>query len=75
LFINQRTAGRAEPVGPRWGYLKVDLDGSIEALREDRILDQTFANAGDIRELQELFGISVQSTQRYVAALDSPDLR
>jgi hypothetical protein len=73
LFINQRSAGRTNPVGSRWIYLKVDLDGSIEALREDRILDQTFANGGDIRELQELFGISVMSTRRYIAALDNPD--
>jgi hypothetical protein len=72
LFVHYRTATQTRPVGLHWLYLK--LDSSVRAIREDRILDEVRASAGDLRRLCDLFGLSVKAAERYAATLDHPSL-
>jgi hypothetical protein len=74
LFIHFRTAARTEPVGIRWIFLTIDLPGGIQALREDRILNEAHATGGDTRRLCDLFGLSITAATRYTATVDHPDL-
>jgi hypothetical protein len=72
LFINQRTAAQTGPVGPRW--IRLTLQLPPRALREDRILDEAHAQPGDARRLCDLFDMSVNTAERFVAAVEHPDL-
>jgi integrase len=72
LFIHYRTATQTRPVGVHWLHLKLGI--SVRAIREDRILDEAYASAGDIRRLCDLFGLSVKAAERYTATLDHPRL-
>lgn len=74
LFVHYRSAGRSEPVGKRWIWLTVGPGLSAAALREDRILNETHATAGDVRRLADLFGLSINASIRYATTLDHPDL-
>ena len=74
LFIHCRSATRTEPVGQRWVKLTLNLPGSVQALREDRILHEAHATAGDARRLHDFFGLSIQAALRYTATVDHPDL-
>jgi len=74
LFVHYRTAGRADPVGPRWVRLTIGPGLTPTAIREDRILNETHASGGDARRLTDLFGLSIQATTRYTATVDHPDL-
>jgi hypothetical protein len=74
LFVSQRTARHREPVSPRWVFLTIDVPGGIDALRQDRILDEAHASDGDTRLLCDLFGLSVNAASRYSATVDHPDL-
>jgi hypothetical protein len=59
-------------VGVHWLHLK--LGSSVRAIREDRILDEAHASAGDLRRLCDLFGLSVKAAERYTTTLDHPGL-
>jgi len=72
LFIHYRTATQTRPVGVHWLHLK--LGSSVQAIREDRILEEAHASAGDLRRLCDLFGLSVKAAERYAATLDHPSL-
>jgi hypothetical protein len=72
LFIHYRTATQTRPVGVHW--LRLKLGSSVRAIREDRILDEVHASAGDLRRLCDLFGLSVKAAERYAATLNHPGL-
>jgi integrase len=72
LFIHYRTATQTRPVGVHWLHLK--LGSSVRAIREDRILNEAHASAGDLRRLCDLFGLSVKAAERYTATRDHPSL-
>jgi site-specific recombinase XerD len=74
LFIHFRTAGRTEPVGRRWIKLTLDLPGTVQAVRRDRILHEALATGGDTRRLCDLFGLSINTASRYTAAIREPSL-
>jgi hypothetical protein len=46
----------------------------VRVIREDRILDEAHASAGDLRRLCDLFGLSVKAASRYTATLDHPSI-
>lgn len=73
LFIHFRTARRHEPVGARWIWLTLDLPGGVQALRQDRILQEAIATNGDPRRLCDLFGLSISHASRYTDAIREPD--
>ena len=70
LFINYKTAVHTGPIGT-WGIGK-KLGISAKAIREDRILDEAIATAGDARRISDLFGLSVTQATRYTKVLDPP---
>lgn len=73
LFINSYTAVRTTAVSNVW---IIDMLGvSAQKIREDRILHEAIATEGDVRRLSDLFGISVQTAQRYVDVIAKPDER
>ena len=52
---------------------------SGQAIRQDRILDEAHATAGDVRQVCDLFGLSIAMALRYTTTvaripdLDDPD--
>lgn len=72
LFLHQRNALRVTPPKPDWISLR--LAGMAQIMREDRILDERLATGGDLRRLCDLFGLSISGAERYLGALNHPDL-
>ena len=72
LFLHQRNALRTTPVKAAWISLR--LGGLAQAMRQDRILDELLATGGDIRRLCDLFGLSISGAERYLGAMNHPDL-
>ncbi len=72
LFIHQRTAAHTDSVGTRWPALRMGM--SVRAIRDDRILHEAHATAGDVRRLVDLFGITVKTATRYTRTVDHPSL-
>ncbi|WP_298800205.1 hypothetical protein [uncultured Pseudonocardia sp.] len=71
LFINGHTAVRTIPVNTVW--ISATIGESAQAIRQDRILHEALTTAGDVRRLTDLFGISIDSAQRYAHTTDQPD--
>lgn len=67
------TAGKTTEVHRNW--VNTTLGFRAQHLREDRILDEAHASDGDIRRICDLFGLTVGAAQRYIDALQHPDLR
>lgn len=72
VFIHFRTAARTDAVGPRWIKLTLDLPGTIQTIRRDRILHEAIATGGDTRRLCDLFGLSINTATRYTDAVREP---
>lgn len=78
LFIHWRNAMYLRPVTPWWIRRRLGMSG--QAIRQDRILDEAHATAGDVRQVCDLFGLSVAMALRYTATvaripdLDDPDI-
>lgn len=72
LFVGRRSAPRLVPVGKQFPWTKTDL--RPQALREDRILQEIHANGGDVRQICDLFGLSIDAAMRYAMTLAHPDL-
>ena len=52
--------------------LKIGAELSVQAIREDRILDEAHASRGDTRRLTDLFGLSINAALRYTDTVDHP---
>jgi hypothetical protein len=72
LFINGRNANRTTPIGGRWLALATGIP--IHTMREDRILHEAHATGGDIRRLNDLFGLTVEGGLRYLPSPELEDL-
>lgn len=72
LFLHQRNALRVTTPKPDWISLR--LAGMAQIMREGRILDELLATGGDLRRLCDLFGLSISGAERYLGALNHPDL-
>lgn len=72
VFLNHRNATGTTPVGGRWLTLTTGIP--IHVLREDRILNETRASAGDVRRICDLFGLSVDGALRYLPHPEPEDL-
>ncbi|MCX5435549.1 hypothetical protein [Streptomyces sp. NBC_00063] len=48
--------------------------GKPQALREDRILAEVHATRGDARRVSDLFGLGIESSNRYLDTLEHGDL-
>ncbi|MDR1151285.1 MAG: hypothetical protein LBK72_02195 [Bifidobacteriaceae bacterium] len=70
LFVSTRTGPRLAPVGRQFPWSKTNL--RPQALREDRIVAEIIATEGDVRQICELFGLTIESAARYLRVLDPP---
>ncbi|WP_344105784.1 hypothetical protein [Myceligenerans crystallogenes] len=70
LFVTRRTAPRLVHPGAQFPWKRTTL--RPQALREDRILAEAHAGGGDVRQLCDLFGMSVEGANRYVTAPLTP---
>lgn len=71
LFIHYRNANTTSAVTPWW--IRRRLGMSSQSIRQDRILDEAHASAGDIRLLCDLFGLSPTTASRYAAGVSQLD--
>jgi hypothetical protein len=74
LFLNTCSALGSCPVGHRWIALRTGVPDGIQAIREDRILNEAQASGGDIRLICDLPGLSVTAAERYTATVSHPEL-
>jgi hypothetical protein len=72
LFISRRSAPRLTPVGQQFPWSNTNL--RPQALREDRILQEIIATGGDVRQVCDLFGLTIEAAMRYALTLAHPDL-
>lgn len=63
LFINVRSATHTRPVNQHWHSTTLGMPA--QSIRQDRILDEAFATRGDLRQISELFGLSVAQSNIY----------
>jgi hypothetical protein len=45
-----------------------------QTIRRDRILDEAFATAGDLRQISDMFGISVATAHRFATYVHSTEV-
>lgn len=69
LLVNRRTAPRLTPVSRPFPWREIRFNA--QTLREDRILEEVRATGGDVRQICELFGMSVEGVMRYMPVLDT----
>jgi site-specific recombinase XerD len=72
LFIHYRNANTTTPATPWW--IRRRLGMIAQAIRQDRILDEAHATGGDVRQLCELFGLSIAGAYRYTSTVDHPGI-
>ncbi|MEV0611149.1 hypothetical protein AB0I61_32865 [Polymorphospora rubra] len=63
VFLNHYNGTRTSAADPTWVTKTIGV--SAQSLRMDRILHEAIANAGDVRRLTDMFGISVTTAERY----------
>lgn len=63
LFVNRRSATHTGPVNHEW--VRQTLQMAPQAIRRDRILEEAFATGGDLRQLTDMFGVSVATANNY----------
>jgi site-specific recombinase XerD len=63
LFINVRSATHTRAVNQHWHTMQLGMPA--QSIRQDRILDEAFATGGDLRQISELFGLSVSQANIY----------
>lgn len=72
LFLTRRSANQTTPMSACTIGRRIGM--SAQRIREDRILDEAQATAGDARRLCDLFGLSISGAQRYTDTLDHPGI-
>ncbi|WP_433436133.1 hypothetical protein [Nonomuraea sp. CA-141351] len=73
VFINHMIATGVAQTTSAW--VNKALGFHAQKLREDRILDEVRASAGDLRRVCDMFGLTVNGALRYIKTLGHPDLR
>lgn len=72
LLIHQRSALRLMAANRTYPWQEAGI--RPQKIREDRILAEVHATGGDARRISDLFGLSIEGTNRYLGALEHPDL-
>jgi hypothetical protein len=70
LFIHARSWDTTRPVTP---WIRHQLGISGQQIRFDRILDEAHATGGDVRRLNDLFGLSFEAARRYAITVNRPE--
>ena len=72
LLIHQRSAPRLMAANRTYPWQQAGI--RPQKIREDRILAEVHATGGDARRISDLFGLSIEGTNRYLGTLEHPDL-
>lgn len=72
LFIHYLSAGGTDPVTSSW--VNDHLGMSARAIRQDRIVDEAHATAGDLRRICDFFGVTMATAEHYAGSLNSAAL-
>lgn len=72
LLIHQKSAPRLLAASRSFPWKQCAI--RPQALREDRILAEVHATGGDARRISDLFGLGIESTNRYLDTLEHADL-
>ena len=72
LFINRRSNTHTRPVCIPW--IANTLGMAPQTIRRDRILDEAFATSGDLRQISDMFGISVAQAYRFASYVHCADV-
>lgn len=72
LFIHYRCAGTLAPVRCQWVNDKLGM--SAMAIRQDRIVDEAHATAGDLRRICDFFGVTMATAEHYATTLNHPGI-
>ncbi|MFC6867739.1 hypothetical protein [Haloechinothrix salitolerans] len=72
LFVHYRNVNTTRAATPWW--IRRRLGMPAQAIRQDRILDEAHATGGDIRQLCDLFGLSIAGAYRYTSSVDHPGI-
>jgi hypothetical protein len=72
FFMHYLSAPAAGPVSYSWVNGRLGLPAS--AIRQDRIVDEVIAAAGDLRRICDLFGVTIATAQHYTSVLSHPAL-
>jgi hypothetical protein len=62
-FVNRRTVTHTRPAHGHWCTQTLGLPAQM--IRQDRILNDALATGGDLRQLAEVFGLSVGTAGIY----------
>jgi integrase len=72
LFIHYLSAGSTLPVTRHW--INDHLGMSAQAIRQDRIVDEAHATAGDLRRICDFFGVTMATAEHYAGSLNHAEL-
>lgn len=72
FFIHYKSAPGTLPVTRYW--VNDHLGLPARAVRQDRMVDEAIATAGDLRRICDLFGVSIATAQHYADLLSHPGL-
>lgn len=70
LFIHTLNAGGTHRVSREW--VNEHLGMSAQAIRQDRIVDEAHATAGDLRRICDFFGVTMATAEHYASSLNHP---
>ncbi|MCY7413854.1 MAG: hypothetical protein LH471_12595 [Salinibacterium sp.] len=70
LLVHQRSSPRLLAASRNFPWKQAGIRPQV--LREDRILAEVHATGGDARRISDLFGIRIESTNRYIDTLEHP---
>ncbi|MFF9819500.1 hypothetical protein [Streptomyces sp. NPDC014006] len=71
LFTHPQSANGTDPVGPRFVYTRLGPHLNTRDLRTDRLLQEALAG-GDAKRISEMFGMTIDTAQRYTSILGHP---
>jgi hypothetical protein len=72
FFIHYLSAPATGPASYGWVNDRLGLPAS--AVRQDRIIDEVIAAAGDLRRICDLFGVTIATAEHYTSVLTHPAL-
>jgi integrase len=72
FFIHYKSALGTGPVSRHW--VNDHLGMPARAIRQDRMVDEALATAGDLRRICDLFGVTIATAQHYTSVLNHPDM-
>lgn len=72
FFIHVVSAGTMKPV--RFYWVNEKLGMSAMAIRQDRIVDEAHATAGDLRRICDFFGVTMATAEHYATSLNHPGI-